>query len=81
MLASLAVSIPEALDNLTGEEINTVYRKLRLQLITFGEGFDATGVLCTLEPASRDESRNTKKALRFRTSLSEHDTKLSLTIV
>ena len=49
-LASLATSIPEALDELTGEEINTVYRKLRPRVVPSEEGFDATGVLCTLEP-------------------------------
>jgi DNA repair ATPase RecN len=53
VVASLAASIPDALDNLTGEEINTVYRKLRLQLIPSEEGFDATGVLCTLRPTPR----------------------------
>ena len=44
--ASLAASIPEALDDRSGEEINIVYRKLRL--IPSEEGYDATGVLCTL---------------------------------
>jgi DNA repair ATPase RecN len=53
VMASLAASIPEALDNLTGDEINTVYRKLRLQLIPSEDGYDATGVLCTLEPTPR----------------------------
>jgi site-specific DNA recombinase len=50
VVASLASSIPDALDSLTGEEINTVYRKLRLRLIPSEDGYDATGVLCTLEP-------------------------------
>jgi DNA repair ATPase RecN len=50
VVASLAATIPEALENLTGEEINTVYRKLRLRVIPSGEGYDATGVLCTLRP-------------------------------
>jgi hypothetical protein len=50
VVASLAASIPDTLDNLTGEEINTVYRKLRLRLVPSEEGYDATGVLCTLEP-------------------------------
>src|SRR5829696_1072250 len=53
VVASLVASIPEALDNLSGEEINTVYRKLRLRLIPSEEGYDATGVLCTLEPTPR----------------------------
>src|SRR5215213_6547342 len=50
VVASLAASIPDALENLTGEEINTVYRKLRLRVVPTDEGFDATGMLCTLKP-------------------------------
>jgi len=53
LVASLAASIPDTLDDLTGEEINTVYRKLRLQLIPSEEGYDATGVLCTVGPTPR----------------------------
>jgi site-specific DNA recombinase len=53
VVASLAASIPDTLDNLTGEEINTVYRKLRLRLIPSEDGYDATGVLCTLRPTPR----------------------------
>jgi hypothetical protein len=55
VVASLAATIPEALENLTGEEINTVYRKLRLRLIPSEEGYNATGILCTLEPTPRGE--------------------------
>ena len=50
VLTSHAASIPEALDSLTGEEINTVYRKLRLRVIPSQEGYEATGVLCALGP-------------------------------
>jgi site-specific DNA recombinase len=53
VVASLAATIPEALENLTGDEINTVYRKLQLRLIPSEEGYDATGVLCTLGPTPR----------------------------
>jgi hypothetical protein len=53
VLSSLAASIPEALDGLTGEQINAVYRKLRLRVVPFEEGYDATGVLCTLGPTPR----------------------------
>jgi site-specific DNA recombinase len=56
VVASLAATIPEALENLTGEEINTVYRKLRLRVIPSGEGYDATGILCTLGPTPRDKA-------------------------
>jgi site-specific DNA recombinase len=54
-LSSLATSIPEALGGLTGEEINTVYRKLRLKVVPSEEGYDATGVPCTLGPTPRGE--------------------------
>ena len=59
VVASLAASIPDALDNLTGEEINTVFRKLRLRLIPSEEGYEATGVLCTLgsTPQGRRDQR------------------------
>jgi hypothetical protein len=63
--ASLAASIPEALDNLTGDEINTVYRKLRLRLIPSEEGYDATGVLCTLGPTPRDRRGRRARRGRF----------------
>jgi len=53
VVASLAATIPEALENLAGEEINAVYRKLRLRLIPSEEGYNATGVLCTLAPTPR----------------------------
>ena len=70
-LASLAASIPEALDGLTGEEINAMYRKLRLRVVPSEEGFDATGVLCTLRPTpgGRRDPRGLKsKAARLQTS-------------
>jgi site-specific DNA recombinase len=59
VVASLAASIPEALDNLTEDEFNTVYRKLQLRLIPTEEGYDATGVLCTLgsTPRGRRDQR------------------------
>jgi hypothetical protein len=54
VVASLAASIPEALDGLTGEEINTVYWMLRLRVIPSEEGYGATGVLCVLAPTPGD---------------------------
>jgi hypothetical protein len=70
-LASLAAAIPEALDGLTGEEINAVYRKLRLRVVPSEEGYDATGVLCTLRPTPVDRRgpRGLRsKAARLQTS-------------
>jgi len=63
-LTSFAASIPEALDGLTGEEINTVYRKLLLRVVPSEEGYDATGVICTLGPTPGD--RRGRQGLRGR---------------
>jgi len=45
LLDSMAASVPEALDNLTGEERNHVYRLLRLQVKPTPHGFEVTGAL------------------------------------
>jgi site-specific DNA recombinase len=68
VLTSLADSIPEALDELTGEEINKVYRKLRLRIVPSEEGFDTTGVLCTLKPTPRDRTCRRARLGKTRTS-------------
>jgi hypothetical protein len=40
----LEAEIPEALDNLTGEERNRVYRMLRLEIKPTPDGYETTGV-------------------------------------
>jgi hypothetical protein len=65
VLTSLAESIPEALDKLTGEEINRVYRKLRLRVVPSEKGFDATGVLCTRKPTPRGRTGRRAQRGRF----------------
>ncbi len=44
-LASLSEIVPDELDDLTGEERNTVYRMLRLQVTPTTGGYNASGVL------------------------------------
>ncbi len=44
-LASLSEIVPDELDDLTGEERNTVYRMLRLQVTPTTGGYDVSGVL------------------------------------
>jgi hypothetical protein len=51
-----------------------------LQLIPFEDGYDASGVLCTLEPTPRSKSQNTNKELRFQALLSKHESEVSLTL-
>jgi hypothetical protein len=46
LLGSMARMVPEALDGLTGEEKNRVYRMLRLEATLTAEGYDLSGALC-----------------------------------
>jgi flagellar motility protein MotE (MotC chaperone) len=52
LLGSWVSMAPEALDQLTGEERNKVYRMLRLEVIPTGEGFAVSGAICTIEPTA-----------------------------
>lgn len=47
LLESMAEMIPEAFDNLTGEEKSRVYRMLRLEVTPITEGYDVSGAICT----------------------------------
>jgi hypothetical protein len=55
VLASLADFIPEALDSLTGEERNRVYRMLHIQITLTPEGYETTGVFRTSEPTPKNK--------------------------
>ncbi len=46
MLESMAEMLPKALDGLTGEEENRVYRMLRLEVAPRAEGNGVSGALC-----------------------------------
>jgi hypothetical protein len=53
LLESISGEIPESLDSLDGEERNTVYRMLRLEVMPTPEGrYELTGAFCTAEPLS-----------------------------
>jgi len=45
LLESWADAVPEALDDLTGQERNKIYRMLRLEVTPTTGGFDVTGAL------------------------------------
>jgi site-specific DNA recombinase len=45
LLESMAETVPEALDGLTGEERNKVYRMLRLRVSPTSEGYEVMGAL------------------------------------
>ena len=46
LLEDMAAMVPEALDDLTGEEKNRVYRMLRLEVTPTAAGYDVSGALC-----------------------------------
>jgi site-specific DNA recombinase len=47
LLESMTAMVPEALDALTGEEKNRIYRMLRLEVTPSTEGYEVSGALCT----------------------------------
>jgi site-specific DNA recombinase len=57
LLRSMAGMVPEALDALTGEEKNRIYRMLRLEVTPTAEGYDVSGALCTsATPLATDDN-------------------------
>ena len=50
MLESVAGMVPEALDALTGEDTNRIYRMLRLEVTPTAEGYNISGALRTSAP-------------------------------
>ena len=58
LLEDMAAMVPEALDSLTGEEKNRIYRMLRLEVTPTAEGYDVSGALCTsATPSVRGRGR------------------------
>ena len=47
LLESMAGMVHEALNALTGEEKNRIYRMLRLEVTPTAGGYDVSGALCT----------------------------------
>jgi len=56
-LVEYVSQLPIALDELSGEERNRVYRMLRLEVKPASEGFEVTGAFCTSERMSWRRSR------------------------
>jgi hypothetical protein len=58
LLEDMAAMVPEALDSLTGEEKNRIYRMLRLEVTPTAEGYDLSGALCaSATPSARGRGR------------------------
>ena len=53
LLASYAEMIPEALNELSGEERMQVYRMLQLEVRPNLEGYEVSGALCNRRPTGR----------------------------
>jgi hypothetical protein len=48
LLEYMAVTVPETLENLTGQERNQLYRMLRLEVTPSSEGYEVRGAFCPL---------------------------------
>lgn len=53
LLASYAGMVPEALDDLSGEERSRVYRRLQLEVRPSPEGYELSGALCNSRPRGK----------------------------
>jgi site-specific DNA recombinase len=47
LLKSMAEIVPEALEDLTPQERNKIYRMLRLEVAPFAEGYEVSGAFCS----------------------------------
>ena len=52
LLERMAETVPSALDALTGEERNNLYRMLSLEVTPSNEGYEVSGTFCTSELTS-----------------------------
>src|SRR5215212_4631399 len=59
-VASYAEAVPEALDGLSGEERNRVYRMLLLEVTPDPEGYEVNGAFCSMGPTGTRRSCFTK---------------------
>lgn len=58
LLKSISSQIPEDLDHITGEDRNTIFRMLQVEITSTPEGFyKVTGAFCTAEPLSSSSTR------------------------
>jgi hypothetical protein len=53
LVASYAEMVPEALDELSGEERSRVYQILQLEVTPDPEGYEVSGAFCSSRPTGR----------------------------
>ncbi len=53
LVASYAEAVPEALDDLSGEERSRVYEMLLLEITPDSQGYEVSGALCSSGPTGR----------------------------
>jgi hypothetical protein len=57
LITSYTAMVPEALNDLSGEERRTVYRMLQLEVKPSIEALEVSGMFCTCQPTGRRGSR------------------------
>ena len=57
LLKSMAEIVPDALEDLTPQERNKIYRMLRLEVAPFEEGYEVSGAFCSSGLTPRKERR------------------------
>ena len=79
LLKSMAEIVPDALEDLTPQERNKIYRMLRLEVAPFEEGYEVGGAFCSSGLTSRKERRKGLGRLASRGPISiEHREQQSL---
>jgi hypothetical protein len=63
LLEDTAAMVPEALNNLTGEEKNRIYQMLRIEVTPTAAGYDVSGALCTSANSPSQACERTRGAL------------------
>ena len=53
LVASYAEMVPQALDDLSGEECMRVYQMLQVEVRPDPEGYEVSGMLCSSRPTGR----------------------------
>jgi hypothetical protein len=70
LLQSIFETVLDALEDLSGEEKNKLYQRLRLEVTPSGEGYEVSGAFCTSGLTSLYTSQSTKQSeLGFRALL------------
>ena len=74
--------VPRALDELSGKESGRLYVMLRLEVKPTPEGYEVSGVFCTLGSSPTPEPKSTKQSeLTFPASLADDSQEVRLPLM